>query len=167
MDLSRDDRLLYDSLGIRIDLTQKRITVWTTLMSVGFDSLHMILSLVLALVYNSHRKECKKKRGDDLNCQLILHPELDQYQEIFCLIALFSLALSTIFVQTIIQGFILSKSVNWWIKSFSCTGSIDSTLGLRLIGEELTQSSHLVLCLRPDGHPTWSYLRLRDQLHQR
>lgn len=68
LDLSRDDRLLYDSLGIRIDLTQKRITVWTTLMSVGFDSLQMILSILLTLVYNSHRKECKKKRGDDLNC---------------------------------------------------------------------------------------------------
>lgn len=56
-----------------------RIKVYNVLMTVGFDSAQFLLSIILALVYHSHRKDSKKKRGEDYHNQLILHPDLEQH----------------------------------------------------------------------------------------
>lgn len=49
--LSADERLLYDSLGIRIDSTTVTIKFQNTFLTLFFDILQMILSLVLVVTY--------------------------------------------------------------------------------------------------------------------
>ena len=57
LSLTDDERLLYDSLGISIDMNQKFINFSTIFFSVFFDAIQIIISALLSLLYSSHRKE--------------------------------------------------------------------------------------------------------------
>lgn len=99
---------MYDSLGVRIDQTMKNIKVYNTFMTLFFDCLQAFFTFILVVVvYSWQLYDCKNSQAQNIQ-QSILHPvAFTKHYETLCIIALLSLAVSTIFIQTIIQAFIL------------------------------------------------------------
>jgi len=67
----------------------------------------VFLSAALTGFYYSIKKDCKKIHTTDEQSAYLLHPYFERQQEALCVFALAVLSISTIFVQTIIQSFIL------------------------------------------------------------
>lgn len=67
----------------------------------------MFLSAALTAFYYSIKKDCKKIHTSDEHSAYLLHPYFERQLESLCVFALVVLSISTIFVQTIIQSFIL------------------------------------------------------------
>jgi hypothetical protein len=84
-----------------------RIKVYNTLMTISFDIFQVFLSTILTVYYFLLKKDCKRLYTEDLQSALLLHPYFEREKESLCVFALVILAISTIFVQTIIQAFVL------------------------------------------------------------
>lgn len=67
----------------------------------------ILLSVFLTVLYRSQRRDVIKLYTNDESTSYILHPIFERIQEKLCLTALIILGFSTIFLQTIFQGFIL------------------------------------------------------------
>jgi hypothetical protein len=76
-------------------------------MTVFFDAFMILFSVFLAVLYRSQRRDVIKLYTNDESTSYIMHPIFERIQEKICLAALIILGLSTIFLQTIFQGFIL------------------------------------------------------------
>jgi hypothetical protein len=105
-----------------------RLKVYNTFMTLFFDGLEFFISILLTFTYYSQRRDVIKVYSYDETTQYILHPLFEKHQESLCLIALFTLVISTIFIQTIIQGFLLSKIYQF--KTYSMYYCLVRSLGL-------------------------------------
>lgn len=76
-------------------------------MTVFFDAFMILFSVFLTVLYRSQRRDVIKLYTNDESTSYILHPIFERIQEKLCLAALIILGFSTIFLQTIFQGFIL------------------------------------------------------------
>jgi hypothetical protein len=94
--------LLYDSLGIRIDFTMTKIKFYNTFMTLFFDWVQVLISVALVFIYRSQRKDSIKPVSNDEGTCFLLHPVFEKQQESLCIFAIILLAISTIFIQTII-----------------------------------------------------------------
>lgn len=81
----------------------KSIKVYNTFMTLFFDCVHGFFSFILVIVvYNWQLYDCNNSKAQNV-APTILHPvHFTKHYESLCLISLISLAVSTIFVQTII-----------------------------------------------------------------
>ena len=76
-------------------------------MSVVFDVVVMWVSVILAVVYSNHRKDSYLVYSKEETTQYLLHPYFEKHQEKLFAVSLIALTLSTIFIQSIFQLFIL------------------------------------------------------------
>jgi hypothetical protein len=72
--LSSDERMLYDSLGIRIDQTMIRIKFYNTFMTLFFDIIQLFSSAILSGIYYSQRRDCIKVYTNDESTSFLMHP---------------------------------------------------------------------------------------------
>jgi|LauGreDrversion4_2_1035121.scaffolds.fasta_scaffold94935_2 hypothetical protein len=79
-----------------------RIKFYNTFMTLIFDFVQIFISAILVFVYRSQRKDSIKPLTNDENTSFLLHPVFEKQQEVLCIFAITLLAISTIFIQTII-----------------------------------------------------------------
>ena len=83
-------------------------------MTLVFDFVQIFVSSILVFIYRSQRKDSIKAVTIDEGTSYLLHPAFEKQQEKLCIFAIFLLAISTIFIQTIIQAFILILILGLW-----------------------------------------------------
>jgi hypothetical protein len=87
------------------------------------------------------KKDCKKPYTEDMQSALLLHPYFERERESLCIFALVILSISTIFVQTIIQAFVLMLMLILF--AAWANNSLD-TNSLRLLILNFTQALMLI-----------------------
>lgn len=52
-----EDAMLYNSIGIYIDETTTKLTTLNVFMSVFFDVMEFLLTMLITITYSSHKKD--------------------------------------------------------------------------------------------------------------
>ncbi len=118
-----------------------KIKVYNTFMTISFDIIQVLLSTILTVYYYIMKKDCKKPYTEDMQSALLLHPYFERERESLCIFALVILSISTIFVQTIIQAFVLMLMLILF--AAWANNSLD-TNSLRLLILNFTQALMLI-----------------------
>jgi hypothetical protein len=105
-ELSPEDLMFYKNLGIWIYQDKNEIDGYKTLL---YDAFEIVLAMFIACIYRAQYNDIlKDKTGmDEKNTSRLLNPIFDRHLDRLCQLAMLAIAVETIFVQTIIQAFIL------------------------------------------------------------
>lgn len=105
-ELSPEDIMFYKNLGIWIYQDKNEIDGYKTLL---FDVFEIVLAMFITCIYRAQFNDVPKdKTGmDEKKTSRLLNPIFDNHLDRLCQLAMLAIAIETIFVQTIIQAFIL------------------------------------------------------------
>ncbi|CDW91199.1 UNKNOWN [Stylonychia lemnae] len=132
--LDSEDVLLYETSGIYIQQSTTKIRVVNVVISVLFDIIELILCILITVLYGSQRKDLREGLKADGTGQFLLNQHFEKHQETICILALISIALDSIMVQTVFQLFIISNPFIFILNhNFSPFIDNDDCLGSRQI----------------------------------
>jgi hypothetical protein len=117
---TEDDILFYKNFGIIINQKANLVENFYTLF---FDSMEGFLAIAITIVYRQHYNDVPKPTGFEEGSSKLLNPYFfDRHLDRLCQLALIALTVETIFVQTIIQAFILIQVIlmaGLWAHSYN------------------------------------------------
>ena len=139
--LTQDDIDFYNDFGLYI-INVAGINAIDSFNSYYYDIFEVILSILVTVVYRAHYNDVQRVTTTDETTSRLLHSYFNTHLDIICQLSLAALVVETIFLQTVIQAFILVMLIlklNVWAFNMS-----DNRQQLRYL--VLTFSQLLLLC---------------------